>query len=320
MPHPHPPFRFAALATLLAFALPSLPAAHLGLFTDHTDIGPVQRPGTVAYEAATRTYTVGGSGANMWFAHDEFHFVWKKTSGNTALSAAIDFTGAGTNGHRKAILMIRQSLAPDSAYVDAALHADGLTSLQFRETAGGNTAEIQAPLNAPRRLRLEKIGDWAYLLAGPAEGPLTPTGASIQLPFTGDFYVGIGVCAHDADEFETVAFTNVEIATPTTSSATAIRSIIEIMPHPSGDRRALHATTDTIDALAWPRADEMIFQSRDRRHRLPLTTLADGKLAPAAAPSPVDDSSRSPLESDSNRILSPDGQWIACLRHQPPTP
>ena len=38
--------------------------------------------------------------------------------------------------------MIRQSLDPDSAYADAALHGDGLTSLQFRPTAGGETLEV----------------------------------------------------------------------------------------------------------------------------------------------------------------------------------
>ena len=32
--------------------------------------------------------------------------------------------------------MIRQSLDADSAYVDVALHGDGLTSLQFRDAQG----------------------------------------------------------------------------------------------------------------------------------------------------------------------------------------
>jgi hypothetical protein len=39
--------------------------------------------------------------------------------------------------HRKAALMIRQSLDPGAAYADVALHGDGLTSLQSRATADG---------------------------------------------------------------------------------------------------------------------------------------------------------------------------------------
>ncbi len=44
--------------------------------------------------------------------------------------------------HRKAALMIRQSLEPDAAYADVALHGDGLTSLQFRPTAGAATSAL----------------------------------------------------------------------------------------------------------------------------------------------------------------------------------
>ncbi len=45
--------------------------------------------------------------------------------------------------------MIRQSLDADSAYVDVALHGDGLTSLQFREAKGAATHEVQANVSAP---------------------------------------------------------------------------------------------------------------------------------------------------------------------------
>src|SRR5438034_8242660 len=46
--------------------------------------------------------------------------------------------------HRKAVLMVRQTLDADSAYADVALHANGLTSLQYREEKGAATHEIQA--------------------------------------------------------------------------------------------------------------------------------------------------------------------------------
>src|SRR4051794_4902272 len=104
-------------------------AGSLGVFEGHGDVGAVEHPGSVAYDAR-RSYPVAGSGMNMWSTRDAFHYAWKKASGDIALTADIAFLGTGTEPHRKACLIVRQSLDADSAYVDAALHGDGLTSLQ----------------------------------------------------------------------------------------------------------------------------------------------------------------------------------------------
>ena len=112
-------------------------------------MGEVLHPGSVAFDAPSRSYTLTGSGENMWFAQDAFHFAWKKASGDLALAADVAFRRHGTEPHRKACLMIRQSLDADSAYVDVALHGDGLTSLQFREAKGAATHEVQANVRRP---------------------------------------------------------------------------------------------------------------------------------------------------------------------------
>ncbi len=126
-------------------------------------MGTVGKPGSAVYAAKAGTYTVTGGGANMWFATDAFHFVWKKASGDLALAADVRFVGTGGNPHRKAALLIRQGLEPDAAYADAVVHGDGLTSIQYREERGGPTREIQSNVKGPRRLRLEKEGDLVFL-------------------------------------------------------------------------------------------------------------------------------------------------------------
>src|SRR5262245_6072163 len=143
-------------------------ATPVGIFEGHEDVGAVLHPGSVAHDAAGRSYTVAGSGENMWSTRDAFHYAWKKASGDLSLTADVSFLGAGKEPHRKACLVIRQSLDADSAYVDLALHGDGLTSLQFREARGAATHEVQANVSAPRRLRIEKMGQYAlmYLAAG----------------------------------------------------------------------------------------------------------------------------------------------------------
>ncbi|HEV2246749.1 MAG TPA: hypothetical protein VGW37_08845 [Terriglobia bacterium] len=139
-------------------------ASQISLFENHQDVGTVLHPGAAKYDAANGTYTVSGSGENMWLSNDAFQFVWKKVSGDVTLAADIAFEGTGGNEHRKAVLMVRQSLDPDSVYADIARHGVGLTSLQWREEKGDTTHEVQANINAPARLRIEKRGDYFYVI------------------------------------------------------------------------------------------------------------------------------------------------------------
>src|SRR5271166_4506433 len=143
--------RYAIFAAA-AFAAVALKAQtpQLGLFEGHQDVGTVLHAGAVLYDSTRNTYTVAGSGENMWFGIDDFHFVWKKVSGDVALTADIAFLGTGGNPHRKAVLMIRQTLDGSSPAVDVAVHGSGLTSLQFRNPAGENTHEVESNISAPK--------------------------------------------------------------------------------------------------------------------------------------------------------------------------
>ncbi len=69
--------------------------------------------------------------------------------------------------------MIRQSLDSDSVYADAALHGDGLTSLQWRDEKGGATREVQANVTGPKRIRLEKRGNYVSMSVAGASGELS---------------------------------------------------------------------------------------------------------------------------------------------------
>src|SRR6202044_1575316 len=121
------------------------------------------------------------------------------------------FLGTTGNNHRKAVLMIRQSLDGNSKSVDIARHGDGLTSLQYRDETGGNTHEVESNVSAPHTLRLEKRGDYFYAFISGKDGKLQPAGASTKLGLTEPFYIGIGVSAHDKDVVERATFSNVKL-------------------------------------------------------------------------------------------------------------
>src|SRR5260370_28935725 len=96
---------------------------NLGLFEGHGDVGMPSKTGSVVFDSANQIYVVSGGGANMWATNDDFHFVWKRLSGNLSLTADIEGLGAGTGpSHRKAFLVIRQSLRPDSPSWNLPLH------------------------------------------------------------------------------------------------------------------------------------------------------------------------------------------------------
>lgn len=298
------PCRLLTVALLLLTAgLTPAQEGRLGLFTDHTGIGAPKHDGVVARDAANGTYTIGGSGANMWFRTDSFHFVWKKVEGNIAIEAAISFPQAGGNAHRKGLLMIRQTLDPDSAYADVALHGDGLTSLQFRETAGDVTHEVQTVIKNPKRLRLEKAGDYIYMSLAGDDGVLRPSGSSTRLLFKGPFYLGLGVCAHDENAFEIAEFSNVVVGPPSTE-VTKVRSSLEYVKIPSGDRVCVYPSREMITAAVWAADGSLYFAQNNRGFQVPASggpaVAADASVIPAGQPD-------SP---------SPDGKWTAAFEHQ----
>src|ERR1700733_3620725 len=189
----------------------------VGIFEGHGDVGAVLHAGSVDYESAKRSYTISGSGENMWFAADAFQFAWKKMSGDVTLTADISFLTKTGNEHKKAALMLRQSLDADSVSADIALHASGLTSLQFRDEKGAITREIQSNLSAPKRLRITKRGDYVYMSLA-ADGEPRVSGGWLRIPLQGTFYVGLGVCSHDKDVVEKAVFSNVELTQPASAA------------------------------------------------------------------------------------------------------
>lgn len=198
----------AALVVLTGYSL----ADDLGLFSEHSDVGVTPQKGTAEYDSAKKEYKVTGGGANIWAQTDAFQFVYKQISGDATLSADVHFEGQGTEQHRKAALMFRQTLAPDAAYADVALHGDGLTSLQYRPVAGANTLEMRSAEKAPVHLTIERHADQFTISVGPVDGPMQKTGP-MTIALTDPLFVGLAVCSHNAEVLETAVFSNVQITT-----------------------------------------------------------------------------------------------------------
>src|SRR3984957_1738102 len=276
----------------------------VGIFEGHGDIGTVLHAGTSEYDSSKRSYTLTGSGENMWSDSDNFQFAWKKLSGDASLTADISFVGQGGNAHRKAVLMMRQSLEPDSAYVDMALHGDGLASLQYREAKGAPTHEIQSNISAPAELRIEKRGDYVSMWLGKGGEKMQPSGAAMRVSFSAPFYVGIGVCSHDKDAIEKAIFSRVELKEIAPAAATGqntLYSTLETITVPYADRRVVYSVGGHFEAPNWTRdGSAFIFNAHGRIQRLPV---AGGQ------PQTIDTGFA--VRCNNDHGISPDGKTLA---------
>jgi TolB protein len=319
------PVGVLALALTAELALCFLPgplhaqgnSAALGVFEAQSDVGSVTPPGTLAYDPSNRQYTIVSAGANLWMTADAFHFVWKKMSGDVSLTADMRFpdTSGSPNPHRKAILIIRQSLDADSAYVDAAQHGVGMTALQYRVAKGSTTQDIELNIDSPKRIRLEKRGDTYTMFLSNSGEPLHQVGTSIKLHLQEPFYVGIGVCSHNRDVSEKATFRDVELAPPTSPSEPkpmALYSTLQTITLDDSARRETVVRTirGRMEAPNWTRDGKSLLFDQDGQI---WTIPPDG-----GQPAPIDTGAAT--KCTGSHGLSPDGKWLAISCAMPDKP
>jgi hypothetical protein len=272
------------------------PPPSLGIFQGTTDVGRPSTfgPGAVHYDPRARTYEVTGGGANMWSSADHFRYLWLKTSGDVALEASVRFTDSQPDSgeaqpHRKAILAVRATLDSSAVYADAALHADGLTSLQWRDTPAAATHEVQSAVSAPTRLRIEKRGDYVTMYVAEGTEPLRPAGGAAKVALGTSFYLGLGVTAHDTTRIETATFSDVRLERLAPAADTgAVISTIETISLASKDRRVAAVLQQPVPVMSvwwYPDSSRMLYfrEAFDQLGRvqadLPGQPASPGRLA-----------------------------------------
>jgi len=310
-------FAVVVFATAVCCSICSLAQARpdtIGIFETHGDVGENPRAGSATFDAASGEYRITGGGANLWGPVDAFQFVWKKTEGNFRLTADVRFIGTGKEEHRKALLMVRQSLAANSPYADVALHGDGLTALQFRPTAGAETSEVRSSAKAPTRISIERRGAQFLMYVGkPGEDLKGATPVTVGLE--GPVYIGLGVCSHDAQTLETAVFSNVRIeelpASKSELNPENVGSKISIYDVQSGAVQVVYTSDKLWEAPNWSSDGKyLIANSGGAIYRFVLNSKGEAQPEPLA----LDRSYR----CNNDKSLSPDGKNLAFSADHPP--
>ncbi len=280
----------------------------IGLFEGQTDVGPVLHAGAAHYDADAQTYTVSGSGTNMWAASDEFHFVWKRLAGDFVLRAHAAFLGEGVAPHRKLGLIIRAGLDTGAAYADAAVHGDGLAALQFRRAPGALTEEKRSDVSAPDVIQLARTGTTYTMSVARMGEPFVET-AMADLDLGDEVFVGLFVTAHDPDVVETATFSNVRIVRPAPPDFVPYRDFIgsnlEILDVETGRRRVVFHTPRSIQAPNWtPDGRALIYNGDGLLYRFDLARQAPEIIPTGFA-----------TQNNNDHVLSFDGTMLGISHH-----
>lgn len=260
--------RMLVVGLLLTAALdvPMIAQNKPGQFDSHADVGAVATPGSVVFDPAHQTYTISASGTNMWAGKDEFHFVWKRMKGNFIVRSRVEFIGKGVEEHRKIGWIVRSSLDTDSPHVNATVHGNGLTSLQYRKSRGDVTKGIDSTVTAPDVVQLERKGD-KYTMSFAHFGELFSTLEVSDVALGDDVYVGMYVCAHNNGVVEKAVFRDIEVTVPARENFVPYREYIgsnlEVMDMETRERKVLYRVTDSLQAPNWTRDGKALIYNRN---------------------------------------------------------
>ena len=272
-----------ALAVLaVPAAAPAAPPGPLGEFDAHADVGSPRRPGSATYNAASQEYGLAAAGVNMWGGRDEFHFAWKRLTGDFILQARVEFLGKGVDPHRKAGWIVRTSLDEDSPHAAAVVHGDGLTSLQYRKTKGAPTEQVQSTASGADVIQLERKGIGFTFSAARHGEPFSES----RLPELGlgdAVYVGLFLCSHNPDVLESAVFRNVRMVRPAPAGFVPYRDYIgshlEVLDLATGHRQVVLSSAEPFEAPNWtPDGKALVYntsgraEGRGRLHRFDLAT------------------------------------------------
>lgn len=239
------------------------------------NVGNPKLKGNFQFDSQLQKFTVTGAGYNLWFERDEFYFVSQPVEGDFIISTNLKFLGAGVDPHRKIGVMIRESGAENAVYADAAVHGDGLTSLQYREKTGSSTLEKAAEKKEiPDFVQLERKGSEIIFRASKNGSILTEV-ARVKLALGEKVLAGMFIGSHNVDVLETAEFWNVRIEKPAADGVDGYKtpspSRLEILDVTTGMREVIYETDTHIEAPNWSRDGKyLIYNSGGKLYKFDL--------------------------------------------------
>ena len=165
-------------------------------------------------EGPVGTFTMTGSGADIWGTADQFNYAYKTLTSPGTIVARVDSI-ENTHVSAKAGIMIRETLDADSKYAIAVVTADRGVAFQGRtDTATSAFGTTEAGIVAPHWVKLERDAAGNFTVSHSTNGSSwVPVQDSMptNIPMTSSVYIGLAVTSHDASATCEAKFSNVSM-------------------------------------------------------------------------------------------------------------
>jgi glucose/arabinose dehydrogenase/regulation of enolase protein 1 (concanavalin A-like superfamily) len=219
------------------------------------NIGNAGIAGSAGY--SNGTFTVSGSGSDIWGTNDAFRYVYQPFSGNVDIRARV--TGVtNTNAWAKAGVMIRETLNADSKHAMVVVTPGQGVAFQRRANTGGSSTHTAASGSAPYWVRLVRSGNTFTAYRSSTGSTWTQIG-SATISMTANVFVGLPVTSHNNSSLCTATFTNVSVTNsvarvpawqPEERPVVSTRSL-SLFPNPmTGDRLNIESTIPSTSEVS----------------------------------------------------------------------
>ena len=182
------------------------------------DIGSVAAAGS--YSLSGSTFTVRGSGADIWNTADAFQFVSETLTGDGSITARV-VSQSNTNAWAKAGVMFRETLAAGATNAFTMVSPGNGADLQARTTTGANTVITFGPkVTAPYWVRLVRAGN-VFSSYVSADGNTWTFVGQYTIAMASQAYVGLAVTSHADGTLSSAVFDNVTVSAATAGAPQA---------------------------------------------------------------------------------------------------
>jgi hypothetical protein len=161
-------------------------------------------------EGPVGTFTMTGSGADIWGTADHFHFAYKTLTGAGTIVARVNSIG-DTHAWAKAGVMIRETLEPGSKNAYIAVTPGNGVSFQWRMDADASSSNsAEGSITAPHWVKLERDLAGNFTASHSTDGNnWQMVGAFQNIQMSGTAFIGLAVTSHDASQTTEAVFSNV---------------------------------------------------------------------------------------------------------------
>jgi regulation of enolase protein 1 (concanavalin A-like superfamily) len=190
-----------------------------------TEVGAVNIHGSAFINNGT--YTLSGSGNDIWGTADAFRFIYQSVYGDVDIRARV--TGiTNTDSWAKAGVMIRNSTDRSAKHAMTVITPGNGASFQRRLEPKGASIATNTPAHAPYWVRMVRNGDTFTSYISSDGTTWTMVGTPATIPMYTRVYVGLVVTSHSSNALCTATITDVSVTYPSTAASSNNAVVVDV--------------------------------------------------------------------------------------------